>query len=167
MITLRPLTPDDWPLWREVRLAALADAPRAFGSRFADWQGENDREERWRERLALPGARTLVAEWEGAPVGVAGGVPIPGAEGVVELVSMWVAGSARGRGVGDRLITTVEQWAREEHDAVALRLAVAPDNPYAAALYRRHGFRRTDLPGNTLPDGRVEHLMEKPLTSLD
>lgn len=50
------LTPDDWPIWRELRLAALAEAPQAFGSRLADWQGEGDREERWRDRLSIPGS---------------------------------------------------------------------------------------------------------------
>jgi ribosomal protein S18 acetylase RimI-like enzyme len=32
VIELRELTADDWPLWRELRLAALEEAPYAFGS---------------------------------------------------------------------------------------------------------------------------------------
>lgn len=51
VIELRVLTPDHWPAWRELRLAALAEAPYAFGSRLADWQGDRDREQRWRDRL--------------------------------------------------------------------------------------------------------------------
>lgn len=31
MIETRTLAVSDWPLWREVRLAALAEAPYAFG----------------------------------------------------------------------------------------------------------------------------------------
>ena len=65
MIELRVLTPDDWRIWRRIRLAALAEAPYAFGSRLADWQGDGDREERWRARLGIPGSFNVVAVLDG------------------------------------------------------------------------------------------------------
>src|ERR1700722_14623539 len=43
--------PDDWRLWRELRLAALTEAPGAFGSTLAEWSGAADTEQRWRGRL--------------------------------------------------------------------------------------------------------------------
>ncbi|MFF4258626.1 GNAT family N-acetyltransferase [Streptomyces sp. NPDC001663] len=110
MLDLRALTSDDWPLWRELRLAALAEAPYAFGSTLAQWQGSGDREERWRARLSIPGAHDLVVLLGGLPVGMAGGVPGEGAGNVV-LISMWVNPAARGRGVGDHLIQAIERWA--------------------------------------------------------
>ena len=45
------VTSDGWRLWRELRLAALAEAPAAFGSTLAEWSGAVDTEQRWRARL--------------------------------------------------------------------------------------------------------------------
>jgi GNAT superfamily N-acetyltransferase len=165
VIDLKVLTPDDWPLWRELRLAALGEAPHAFGSRLADWQGEGDREERWRERLELPGSHNLVALLDGRPVGMASGVPDdsrPAGDHARELISMWIAPEARGRGVADLLIRTVEDWARGA-GGTELRLAVTETNEPAIALYHRHGFAETGQ-WDLMPDGvRYEIVMAKPL----
>jgi ribosomal protein S18 acetylase RimI-like enzyme len=99
-------------------LAALAEAPYAFGSRLADWQGDLDREERWRQRLSLTGAYNLRAILDGVPAGMATG--IPGDEpGEAQLISIWVAPTARGQRVGDTLISEIESWA---HTATYARL---------------------------------------------
>jgi ribosomal protein S18 acetylase RimI-like enzyme len=160
MLELRTVEPDDWPIWRELRLAALAEAPYAFGSTLAEWTGAGDREERWRARLEIPGARDVVVLLDGLPVGMASGVPAD--EGTsVELISMWVGPVARGRGVGDLLIAAVEGWA-VERQARTLRLSVMPDNGTAIALYERHGFADTGELGDLLPDGvRRERVMAK------
>jgi len=157
--TLRVLTTDDWPLWRDVRLAALAEAPHAFKSRLTDW--ERVGEQLWRSRLELPGTHNLVALLDGHAVGMASGVPDEG--GVPELRSVWVSPEARGRGVGDLLIGAVEGWAVGS-GATTLKLAVIPGNESAIALYRRHGFVATGGLGALLPDGVTrEQVMAKPL----
>jgi ribosomal protein S18 acetylase RimI-like enzyme len=164
VIELRVLTPDDWPAWRELRLAALAEAPHAFGSRLADWQGDGDREQRWRDRLGIPGSYNVIAVLDGQPAGMASGVPAEDEDGAAELISMWVSPAARGRGVGDRLVRAVEDWARQA-GAGMLRLAVTEGNDSAIALYRRCGFAATGELGDLMPDGvRREHVMAKPLT---
>jgi len=161
VIQMRVLTPDDWVIWRELRLAALAEAPSAFGTQLADWQGEGDREERWRARLGIPGSVNVVAVLDGRPAGMVSGVPAAG--GAAELISMWVSPAARGRGVGDRLVDAVEQWARRAGASV-LRLAVAQGNESALALYRRNGFADTGESGDPTPDGvRKEQIMAKTL----
>jgi GNAT superfamily N-acetyltransferase len=162
VIELRVLTPDDWADWRALRLVALADAPDAFGGKLADWQGDGDREERWRGRLSLPGSHNLLVLLDGRPVGMASGAPGE-ADGVAELLSMYVDRTARGRGVGDLLIREVERWARDVFGASVLELAVAEGNEAAAALYRRHGFQDTGHAGD-MPDGRPERVMTKRLS---
>lgn len=161
VIELRALTADDWPIFRQLRLAALAEAPDAFGTRLADWQDDGDREERWRARLSIPDSYNLIALLDREPSGMASGVP-GDEDGEAELISMWVAPAGRGRGVGDALIGAVERWARFRGTRT-LRLAVAHGNAPAYALYERHGFRYTgemDL----MPDGvRRELIMAKAL----
>ena len=164
MLELRALDPDDWRLWRELRLAALADAPEAFGSVLADWQGPGDREERWRSRLSIPGGCSFVVLLDGRGVGMVSAVPGDDA-GTVELISMWVSPTARGRGVGDLLIRAAEQWA-VGRGAGTLRLAVMPDKGGAIALYERNGFVSTGEVGNLHPAGRGrEAVMAKRLVA--
>ncbi|MEH0820818.1 MULTISPECIES: GNAT family N-acetyltransferase [unclassified Micromonospora] len=162
MIETRVLTEADWKIWRELRLAALTEAAYAFGSQLSDWQGDGDRQDRWRARLAIPGSYNVVVTLDGQPVGMASGVPT-GEDGVVELISMYVAPAGRGRGVGDHLVRAVEQWARQA-GARTLRLAVAEGNANAWTLYQRNGFRDTGELADLMPDGvRREHVMAKVL----
>ena len=158
MVELQELTPDDWPTWRTVRLAALADAPYAFGSRLADWQVAP--EDRWRARLGIPNSVNFVAFDNGEPVGMASGVPTPEI-GVVELISMWVKPSLRGQGLGGRLVEEVVAWAKRR-GARVVRLGVADGNAAAIALYRRCGFQETGEV-EIMPDGvHRELVMERP-----
>jgi ribosomal protein S18 acetylase RimI-like enzyme len=162
MIEIRVLTPDDWKIWRALRLIALAEAGYAFGSQLADWQGDGDLEGRWRGRLAIPGSYNVVAMVDGQIVGMVSGVPTD-QDRVVELISMYVAPQKRGQGVGDHLLRAVEQWARQA-GAETLRLAVVEGNRNAWALYERSGFRDTGELGDLMPDGvRREHIMTKSL----
>lgn len=136
-ISLRQVGSDDWPLWRKLRLEALADAPYAFSSRLAHWQGQGDTETRWRARLSTV-PLNIIAAWNEAAAGMVSATA-PSPDGTVELISMWVAPFARGHGVGDSLVNAVIEWARQQR-ASRISLAVFENNEHALALYRRHGF---------------------------
>ncbi|MDI2132299.1 GNAT family N-acetyltransferase [Yinghuangia seranimata] len=164
MIEMHVLSADDWPLWRDLRLQALTEAPNAFGTTLAEWQGDGDREERWRARLDIPGSYNLVALVNGRPSAMASGIPGPDEEpGVAELISMFVTPPARGHGVVDALIADIARWAAERGNTV-LRLSVVPDNTRATHAYERNGFQHTDILGDPTPDGLSRELvMELPL----
>lgn len=132
------LSPDDWLAWRDCRLAALAESPDAFGSTLAQWTGDGDTEQRWRGRLEGV-AFNVVLTVAGRPVGMVSATA-PGREGAVELISMWVAPSARGQGVGDAAIDAVLTWARAEYGDIPVVLSVKANNKPATLLYERHGF---------------------------
>ena len=160
MIELQDIGPDDWKLWRELRLAALTEAPYAFGSQLADWADAP--EDRWRERLSVPRAYQLIASLDGTPVGMAGGFLAEEPE-TAELVSMWIAPAGRGQGVGDALMTAIEDWARDA-GARVLKLSVVDGNDPAHNLYLRSGFADTDELGDLMPDGvHREIVMRRPL----
>ena len=149
----RLLTPDDWPAWRALRLAALRESPHAFRARLADWQGAGDVEPRWRDRLRSVTVNYLV-DLDGRPAGMVSGDVLDPA--TVELLALWVAPAARGCGVGDRLVELIVTWARSRPPTERVVLHVHEPNEPAVALYRRHGFR----PTGTGPDEHGERLHE-------
>lgn len=145
--------PENWREFREVRLAALSDAPGAFGSRHADWVDAS--EHRWRARLAdVP--FTVVARGDHGPVGVASGVT---SGLLVELISMWVAPSQRGAGLAGRLIDEVVGWATAHGRQTCLM--VRDDNAAAIRAYVRAGFVDhgvpEDWPADAPPERRMWH----------
>ena len=137
MISLQVVGAEDWAGWRELRLAALAEAPYAFSSTLEDWTGAGDTEERWWARLSsVP--FNVVAYVDANPAGMVRGT-LPDGSGTAELLSTWVSPAARGLGVGDALVDAVVRWARKQM-ASRLRLGVREANEHATALYRRQGF---------------------------
>jgi GNAT superfamily N-acetyltransferase len=139
---VRRLGPDDWRVSRQVRLAALAEAPYAFMSTLAREQRFD--EQLWRQRLGSRSAATFMVWVDGEPAGTATGkIEDPGDEFAVpgswQLVGMWVDPLARGTGVAGRLIDTVAGHAREQ-GATAVTLWVTDVNARALAFYRRMGF---------------------------
>jgi ribosomal protein S18 acetylase RimI-like enzyme len=136
MIALHELNEHDWELWRTLRRAALADSPDAFGSTIAEWTGVGDVEARWRDRLvSVP--FNVIAALDGSPSGMASGTTPQ--DGEVQLISMWVAPEARGRGIGDELIEAVVRWASHSR-AEQIALDVRIGNDRAISLYRKNGF---------------------------
>jgi GNAT superfamily N-acetyltransferase len=164
VIRLQALTADDWRLWRELRLQALAQDPDAFGARLADWDGAGDREDRWRTRLSIPGGHDVMAWCDEVPCGMASGVPAE-REQWIALISMWVAPRARGRGVGDALVAEIVRRARDV-GSDGVQLDVAEGNHAARRLYERHGFQLTGEASDVMPDGVTRQLvMTLPLSS--
>lgn len=139
MVEVRAVGPDDWVIMRDVRLAALRDAPDAFGSTYA--REAQFAEAEWRRRASTRNSfLAYLPELGATPAGIAAGIEEE--PGAFELVSMWVRPQARGRAVGPALVTAVTDWARAR-DAPALHLWVTENNKPARRLYERSGFTPT------------------------
>ena len=143
-LKIRRIRPDEGLRLRALRLYALADAPTAFGSTLA--HEEAYPEDVWHERAAggaTSGDRvTFIAEMGERWVGMATGVPSQSGGPGPMLVSMFVDGTVRRRGVGVTLVESVIGWARASQ-ADRLTLWVTASNEAAVGLYRRCGFRPT------------------------
>ena len=138
VLSVRVLTPDDWSLWRALRLASLTEAPGVFGSTLAQWSGSGDTERRWRDRLSSV-ALNLAIVADGDPIAMVSATT-PDRSGEVELISLWVAPAWRGRNAGDEAVRQVVAWARDRHPGHPVVLSVKADNQHARRLYERHGF---------------------------
>jgi ribosomal protein S18 acetylase RimI-like enzyme len=135
-LTVRATVEDDWAALQTVRLAALRDAPTAFGVTHASAAAIG--EDGWRARAAGRMGPVFWLAWNGGePVGLAGGGVA--ADGRYNLIAMWVAPAWRGTGVAARLVEAVQAHAVAAGHARVV-LDVAPDNARAAAFYRRRGF---------------------------
>jgi ribosomal protein S18 acetylase RimI-like enzyme len=141
-IKIRRAAVEDWQAVRDIRLAALQEAPFAFGSTYAR---ERDFDEAtWKGRLSNADSPTFIAYDEDGPVGI-DGLYSEGDD--YHLVAMWVAPAARQQGVAAALTTAAIEWARHR-GAPRVTLGVAENNEAARRVYERLGFRLT---GNSEP----------------
>jgi len=146
----------DEPILRELRLAALSDAPDAFGSTYeremarttSDWQ-------RWMS----PGVTFILYEPAGAR-GIVAGMHDDTDPAVVHLMAMWVHPEIRGSGGADELVTALAAWAQSA-GAKWLRLKVIQGNDRARHFYERMGFRSTGHEAVRERDGLIEAEMER------
>ena len=138
VVVVREVSGDEWETLRDVRLAALREAPYAFASTYG--REAPFTEEQWRGRLSTRSVTFFGRAGEAAePAGLAG---VLVQDGAAEVVSMWVRPAARGHGVGAALVEAAASWAKARgHDT--LYLWVTETNAPARVLYERCGFTPT------------------------
>lgn len=155
-LDIRQLGVEEWRVFRNVRLAALKEAPYAFGSTFEREVRASD--ESWRNRLS---DRTrFVAEMDGQVAGTVSAGPGEFA-GAAALTALWVEPRFRGQGVGSTLVGVVVDWARNQGLDQVL-LWVTEVNQNAERLYVRHGFARTGRVSEIRPgEPAVEYEMAR------
>jgi phosphinothricin acetyltransferase len=130
---LRPLTPDDWASVRAIYEEGIASGNATFEQSAPEW-----------------------AEWDAGHISdcrivVAGGGAVLGwaalsrvsnrcVYGGVAEVSIYVAGAARGRGLGRLLLERLVEES-ERAGLWTLQAGIFPENAASIALHQRCGFR--------------------------
>lgn len=166
MFQVRRIRSDEAELLRDLRLAALADAPGDATTTLARARAHDLHH--WHEAAVAnssgPLHATFVADdLEPAPgddghlgVGMVGAYS--NADGTVNVVGLWSAPGHRDVGVADALLDAVTTWARAEARARRLRLWVVERNRYAREFYEGRGFRATGSEIPYQPDPRIRQL---------
>jgi L-amino acid N-acyltransferase YncA len=123
----------DWPHVRSIYLEGILTGDATFETEAPDW-------EKW-DASHLPQCR-LVARAGAQVVGWAALAPVSSRRvyaGVME-VSVYVAGSFRGRGIGGTLLRALVDCS-EQHGIWTLQAGILPENKDSLSLHRRCGFR--------------------------
>lgn len=108
--------------------------------------------------ITPPAGALLLVRLREQPVGCGSVKLHPGA--AAEIKRVWVSHEVRGIGVGRRLLSALEDWARDA-GAGSVRLDTNRALHEAIALYRRTGYREVP-PYNSEP--YAHHWFEKPLS---
>jgi GNAT superfamily N-acetyltransferase len=142
-VEVRRIRASEWPELRSLRLEALLDSPRSFGSTHEVEVRRPDRD--WRERAAAGAAGedqiAVAAVADGGWVGMARGY----LEGpVAHLIAVYVQPGWRRRGIGRKASEAVVAWARER-GAGEVVLSVADWNQGARRVYEAIGFVPTGV----------------------
>lgn len=132
-LRIDPMLPADWPVVRSIYLEGIATRQATFETQAPSWEA-------W-DASHLPLAR-LTARQDKTVVGWAALSPVSARrvyQGVAE-VSVYVAQSQRGLGLGRRLLEALIA-ASEENGIWSLQAVMFPENSASVALHRSCGFR--------------------------
>jgi ribosomal protein S18 acetylase RimI-like enzyme len=145
---------DPSPDGLQIRAAGLEDLEELLALEQACFQGDRISRRQFRYLLTRGNARTLVATDPHIPQ-LLGYVMVLFSRGtsLARLYSIAVSASARGRGVGRRLVEAAEAAARDKASA-DLRLEVRRDNTASLALFRQMGYREF----GTIEDYYEDHM---------
>lgn len=163
-MTLKLLDPDDFEIFKRIRLEALRAAPEAFASSAAEW--ENLPGEEWRRRLM--NNPVVVSFRGGEPAGIMGLMRQQASKMVhrATVVMVYLRDSERGGEYAVGMLNLLLDHAR----ALGIRqveLAVSAENLAAMRFYQREGFHEIGcIPAGFLHEGREidEIVMARRLT---
>lgn len=148
MIRLERISPENVAVFKAIRLRALEDSPKAFGSTYARESQLTDEE--WLQRCrrwVTEGSIGYIALDGESPCGLVACYTEEQDPHSAHVISMWFDPRYRRAGVGTVLIEALKTWG-SSRGLGQLRLMVTSVNTGAARFYERLGFSMT---GKTEP----------------
>lgn len=135
-VEIRWLKPDDWGIYKKLRLEALLESPSAFGSSYEEQANYPD--ELWKERAPS----TLFAFVDGIPAGLIGLYRQPRIKQkhIVNVVSFYVKRQYRNMGLGKALLDEIMTHIRELPGVTKVSIGVNTTQIAAQRIYQNYGF---------------------------
>jgi L-amino acid N-acyltransferase YncA len=146
-----PMAPDLWPAVREIYREGIATGNATFETEVPDWEKWDSSHRKDCRLVALEPideavAETLIPFGKLIVLGWAALSPVSSRRvyrGVAE-VSVYIATSSRGRGLGKELLEALVQES-EANGIWTLQAGIFPENAPSIALHKSCGFRKVGV----------------------
>ena len=130
---ISPMLAEHWPAVERIYLEGIATGNATFETESPGWEGWDAKHHRHSRLIALEGDDLL---------GWAALSPVSARRvyaGVAE-VSIYIAATARGKGIGRELLRALIEHS-EQNGIWTLQAGIFPENRASIALHQAHGFR--------------------------
>ena len=149
-VLIQPAAKSEAQRLRSLRLAALKDAPYAYGAKY-----EVDKDKPisvWQESLEI--SNWFFASIDGEDIGLVG-VEKAGTDRISDcwIFGWWIAEQYRGQGVVKLMLEEIDKFCLE-NNWLHQGLGVWPENQRAVAAYIKLGFASGEelIPSRSIPD---------------
>lgn len=136
-IEIRKLSPDDWQIYKDLRLQMLREEPQAYSQKYEDLIKRTDEE--WKENTLTDTRGELVAFVDGKPAGMNGyAYDNPN---LVFIWGMFIRKEYRGLGLGRMLMEEIEKEIRKDAEVKKIHVSVISSQITAWKLYEKLGYK--------------------------
>ncbi|MDE1153029.1 MAG: GNAT family protein [Micavibrio sp.] len=155
-VELRLFEPDEWPMYKAVRLKALQSDPSVFGSNYGREVVYTDAD--WRERVENANQGIFGVFHYGDIIGMTGvAVAKDDPSGTTAILwGSWLEKLWRGKGISEKMYQARIGWALAHPAIKRINVAHRQSNIASKQANQKHGFVFTHLAHHTWPDGTDE-----------
>ncbi|MBI1783361.1 MAG: GNAT family N-acetyltransferase [Sphingobacteriales bacterium] len=166
-ITLTNLKPEQWEIYKKIKLKSLLTDPIAFAATHEQAVAYSDEE--WKQKLTKSGDIWLFAKYSEKFIGIIGAhTKNAGKESsIATIVGVYVEPKYRGIGVGKLLMNKILKDLKKHEEIIKVKIWVAETQIPAIDLYKSCGFKLIGKKKNEIFfEGKYfdELIMEKEVT---
>lgn len=150
-IHIRTLQPEEWKIFRDMRLHALKTEPGVYGSTHQNAANESD--ESWKSLLTSQ-KTVIFGLFDGQKlIGITGAFPSWGDPAHCFFGMSYILPPYRGQKLSHKLFKARIEWAKSHPDYKKIVICHRDSNTLSALTIQRFGFTRTGTKTTIWPDG--------------